>query len=55
MALWDDFVNTIRRSVDQVNPWDNGRNWNTIDAELKKKKEEEEAVQVAEEVQEVKE
>lgn len=42
MALWDDFVNNIRRSVDQINPWDGGRNWNTLDAEIKKKKDEEE-------------
>lgn len=42
MALWDDFVNTIRRSVDQVNPWDGGRNWNTLDGEIARKKKEEE-------------
>lgn len=42
MALWDDFVNNIRRSVDQINPFDGGRNWNTLDGEIARKKKEEE-------------
>lgn len=41
MALWDDFLTTIRRGWDQLNPFDGGRDWNTIPNERKKKKEEE--------------
>lgn len=42
MALWDDFVNNIRRGYDQLNPFDGGRNWNTLDGEIARKKKEEE-------------
>lgn len=41
MALWDDFVSNIRRGFDQLNPFDGGRNWNTLDSEMGKKKKEE--------------
>ena len=40
--MWDDFVKNIRRGFDQLNPFDGGRNWNTLDQELGKKKKEEE-------------
>ena len=39
--MWDDFVKNIRRGFDQLNPFDGGRNWNTLDQELGKKKKEE--------------